>query len=99
MSSSLSDRTKGDRERESNPLGGVTSKYPGPRARISRDQKLPWWRRVLPVIASHRAAFITAIGLSFVSLVFQVLVPNMLSGDIDYRSEEHTSELQSLRHL
>ena len=95
MSSSLSDLTKGDRERESNPLGGVTSKYPGPRARISRDQKLPWWRRVLPVIASHRAAFITAIGLSFVSLIFQVLVPNMLSGDIDYTLEKHLHSLHT----
>jgi ATP-binding cassette subfamily B protein len=93
MSSSLSDRTTRVRESDSNPLGGVTSKYPGPRAQISRDQELPWWRRVLPVIASHRATFIFAIGLSFVSLIFQVLVPNMLSGDIDNTLEKH---LQSL---
>ncbi len=66
------------------PLGGVRSRYPGPRARISRDARLPWWRRVLPVIGSHRATFAAAIGLSFVSLVFQTLVPNMLNGAIDH---------------
>jgi ATP-binding cassette, subfamily B, bacterial len=68
----------------SSPLGGVRSKYPGPQARISRDSSLTWWRRVLPVIGSHRATFATAIGLSFVSLVFQTLVPNMLNGAIDH---------------
>jgi len=64
---------------KANPLGGVRSKYPGPKARISRDQNLAWWRRILPIIASHRATFITSIVLSFVSLVFQTLVPNMLN--------------------
>jgi len=64
---------------KANPLGGVRSKYRGPRARISRDPSLPWWSRILPIIASHRLTFFTAIGLSFVSLVFQTLVPNMLN--------------------
>ncbi|HVA52979.1 MAG TPA: ABC transporter ATP-binding protein [Acidimicrobiales bacterium] len=93
MSSSLSKRPARVRESDSNPLGGVTSKYPGPRAQISRDQRLPWWRRVLPVIASHRVAFIVAIGLSFVSLIFQVLVPYMLSTDIDNTLERHLNSL------
>jgi ATP-binding cassette subfamily B protein len=78
-----------------NPLGGVHSKYPGPRFEISRDQNLSWWRRVLPVIQSHRATFITAIVLSFVSLVFQVLVPNMLSDDIDNTFVKHISSLHT----
>ena len=43
-----------------------------------------WWRRVLPVIASHRVSFSVAIGLSFVSLVLQTLVPNLLNGAIDH---------------
>ncbi len=42
-----------------------TLDYPGPRARVRRDPSLAWWRRVLPVIRAHRAAFIAAIGLSF----------------------------------
>jgi ATP-binding cassette subfamily B protein len=78
-----------------NPLGGVTSKYPGPRREISRDQSLSWWRRVLPVIQSHRRTFITAIVLSFVSLIFQVFVPNMLSNDIDHTFVKHAASLHS----
>ena len=96
MASSLSSRPKRDREQESaNPLGGITSKYPGPRNEISRNQNLSWWRRVLPVIQSHRLTFITAIVLSFVSLVFQVLVPNMLSDDISHTFVHHITSLHS----
>ena len=93
MSSSLSERAKLDRESSVNPLGGVTSKYPGPRHQISRDQSLAWWRRVLPVIQSHRATFVTAIVLSFMSLIFQVLIPNMLSNDIDHTFVRHLASL------
>ena len=83
-----------DRE-PANPLGGVTSRYPGPRAQISRDRNLAWWRRVLPVIASHRVTFTFAIGLSFVSLVLQTLVPNMLNGAIDHGLVRHSSALHT----
>src|SRR5580698_11517535 len=98
MASFLSSRSERVRERErgqdsANPLGGVRSKYPGPRHEISRDQSLTWWRRVLPVIQSHRVTFVTAIVLSFVSLVFQVLVPNMLSNDIDHTFVHHVASL------
>jgi ATP-binding cassette subfamily B protein len=96
MASSLSSRPKRVREQESaNPLGGITSKYPGPRNEISRNQDLTWWRRVLPVIQSHRFTFVTAIVLSFVSLIFQVLVPNMLSNDIDHTFVRHVTSLHS----
>jgi ATP-binding cassette, subfamily B, bacterial len=102
VSFSLSDRfaRAGEDEKDplggpANPLGGVHSKYPGPRFEISRDQRLSWWRRVLPVIQSHRGTFITAIVLSFVSLVFQVLVPNMLSDDIDNTFIKHIGVLHT----
>jgi ATP-binding cassette subfamily B protein len=95
MSSSLSERSKQVREGEANPLGGVTSTYPGPRAQISTNHNLSWWRRILPVIESHRLTFFVAIGLSFVSLVFQVLVPNMLSSDIDNTLIKHVTSLHN----
>jgi ATP-binding cassette subfamily B protein len=50
---------------------------------------------VLPVIQSHRFTFVTAIVLSFVSLIFQVLVPNMLSNDIDHTFVRHVASLHS----
>ena len=76
-----------------NPLGGVHSKYQGPHAIISPDKSLTWWRRILPVIASHRVAFIASISLSLVSLVFQTLVPNMLNNAIDNGLIRHTGNL------
>src|SRR5665213_2785373 len=96
MASFVSSRAERVREQESaNPLGGITSRYPGPRNEISRDPSLTWWRRVLPVIQSHRLTFVTAIVLSFVSLIFQVLVPNMLSNDIDHTFVKHVTSLHS----
>ncbi len=84
-----------DARADSNPLGGVYSTYPGSRAQISRDQGLPWWRRILPVVAAHRAAFIAAISLSFVSLVFQTLVPNLLNNAIDRDLVRHATSLHT----
>ena len=62
----------------------MRSAYEGPRVGISRDHRLAWWRRILPVIASHRLTFFVAIGLSFVSLIFQTLIPNMLNAAINH---------------
>ncbi len=71
----------------------MRSNYAGPLRRISRDRTLAWWRRILPVIASHRVTFIVAISLSFVSLVFQTLVPNMLNHAIDHSLIAHGGSL------
>ena len=65
------------------PYGGVRSKYKGARAQILPHQGQTWWRRILPVIASHRLTFIVAIVFSFLSLVLQTLVPNMMRNAID----------------
>ena len=90
---SLSTRDSSESHQDANPLGGVHSRYQGPRRRISRDRTLAWWRRILPVISSHRAAFITAISLSFASLVFQTLVPNLLNHAIDFSLVSHRASL------
>ena len=88
-----SSRAVAPEEVPANPLGGVTSNYPGPHARIAPDRDLTWWRRVLPVIASHRWSFVTAIGLSFASLILQTLVPNMLNGAISHALVAHSHAL------
>ena len=99
MTSSLSTRVSDGGEASqagaANPLGGVTSKYPGPKVPIARNRDLAWWRRILPVIASHRVTFGLSIGLSFVSLVFQTLVPNMLNGAIDHALVAHSNALHT----
>ena len=76
-----------------NPLGGVLSTYRGPRARVAGDATLAWWRRILPIIASHRVAFVTSIGLSLASLVFQTLVPNLLNAAVTNALARHTASL------
>ncbi len=81
-------------EEGANPLGGLRSRYPGPRARIAADAGQPWWRRVLPVIVSHRGPFVASISLAFVSSVLQVLVPNMLNGDVDNVLLRHEGSLR-----
>ena len=78
---------------DANPLGGVRSSYPGPRAQISRDARLTWWRRILPIIASHRVTFISSIVLSFASLIFQTLIPYLLNGAITNALEKHAASL------
>ena len=94
MASSLFLGASGEDPPESaNPLGGVRSRYEGPRAPVARDASLAWWRRIQPVIAAHRVTFFLAIGLSFVSLIFQVLIPNMLNRAIDHDLVAHSSAL------
>lgn len=78
---------------ESNPLGGHRSSYPGPRAAIARDPALAWWRRVLPIILAHRWSFALAVGLSFVSLIFQTLVPNQLNTALTDNVMHHRGSL------
>jgi ATP-binding cassette subfamily B protein len=87
--------TPGGNGESTNPLGGVCSKYEGPRVRILRDPTLSWWRRILPVIASHRLTFLVAIFLSFVSLIFQTLVPNMLNVAIEKGLVRHSAALHN----
>jgi len=91
---SLLPRSRANQETEANPLGGVLSTYPGPRAQISSDSTLPWWRRILPIIASHRVSFVAAIVLSFASLIFQTLVPNMLNNTITNVLQKHSGSLR-----
>ncbi|MDH2902997.1 MAG: ABC transporter ATP-binding protein [Actinomycetota bacterium] len=93
MPHSLLPRSPALEENGANPLGGVRSTYPGPRAYISRDSNLPWWRRILPIIASHRLPFIASIVLSFASLIFQTLVPNLLNNAITNSLENHVAAL------
>lgn len=86
-------RSREGPESDANPLGGVRSSYRGPRAQISRDPRLTWWRRVMPIIASHRITFIISIVLSFASLIFQTLIPNLLNGAITNALEKHSASL------
>ena len=58
-------------------------RYLPPSATIDPDRSLRWWRRILPILKTRRWAFLVALTLSFVSLIFQVEVPNLLNQAIN----------------
>ena len=64
-----------------------------PRATIDPDKSLPWLRRVMPIMGAHKGIFITSLVASFVGLVLQVLVPNLLNHAITNSIQHHTVPL------
>jgi ATP-binding cassette subfamily B protein len=69
------------------------SRYGRPRAGIDPDPSKTWLRRALPVLGAHRGIFITSLVLSFVGLILQVQVPNLLNRAIDNSVQGHTVPL------
>ncbi len=72
---------------------GNTSPYKPPRAQIDPDRKKSWLRRTWPVLKAHRLTMVTALVLSFVSLLIQVQIPNLLNNAITNSLEHHTTPL------
>ena len=64
-----------------------------PRATIDPDKSLSWLRRALPIMGAHKGIFITSLVASFVGLVLQVLVPNLLNHAITNSIQSHTVPL------
>jgi len=60
-----------------------------PRASIDPDRSLSWLRRALPIMKAHKGIFITSLVLSFVGLVLQVQIPNLLNNAINNSIEGH----------
>jgi ATP-binding cassette, subfamily B, bacterial len=59
----------------------VSAQYGPPRAAIDPDSTKSWLRRAMPVVLSHKATFITALTMSFLGLVLQVHIPQILGQD------------------
>jgi ATP-binding cassette subfamily B protein len=57
----------------------IESRYPPPRATIDADRGQSWLRRARPIVLSHKWTLLTALVLSFVGLVLQVQIPNLLN--------------------
>jgi ATP-binding cassette, subfamily B, bacterial len=62
---------------------GITSNYKRPKATIDPDSSKSWLRRAYPIVAAHKLSFLTAVILSFVGLVLQVQIPDLLNHAID----------------
>jgi ATP-binding cassette subfamily B protein len=71
----------------------IESRYRPPRATIDPEQSKSWLRRALPIVRSHKRTLLTALILSFVALVLQVQIPNLLNQAVTNSLEHHTVPL------
>jgi ATP-binding cassette subfamily B protein len=61
----------------------VKAEYPPPRATIDPDRAKSWLARALPVVLAHKRSFVVALTASFVGLVLQVQIPQLMNEAID----------------
>ena len=72
---------------------GIESRYRPPRAWIDPDKSKSWLGRARPIVLSHKLTLVTALGLSFVALLLQVQIPNLLNNAVTNSLERHTVPL------
>ncbi len=72
---------------------GNASRYNPPRAWIDGDQSKSWLRRALPIVLARKKTLFSALGLSFVSLLLQVQIPNLLNSAVNNSLEQQTTPL------
>ena len=72
---------------------GNSSRYNPPRAWIDRDRGKGWLRRALPIVLARKRTLFSALGLSFVSLMLQVQIPNLLNSAVNHSLQHHTTPL------
>jgi len=72
---------------------GITSRYAPPPATIDPDRSKSWIGRARPVVVSHKRTLMTALILSFVALVLQVQIPNLLNDAVTNSLQRHTVPL------
>ena len=93
MSATVDDRGIGAPGAPPLGTGSVTSRYAAPRATIDPDQEKSWIGRARPVVLAHKATLATALILSFVGLVLQVQIPNLLNQAVTNSLQKHTVAL------
>jgi ATP-binding cassette subfamily B protein len=72
---------------------GNTSRYNPPRAWIDRDHDKSWLRRAMPIVLARKKTLFTALGLSFLSLLLQVQIPNLLNSAVNNSLQHHHTPL------
>ncbi|BEL08070.1 hypothetical protein Q0Z83_062610 [Actinoplanes sichuanensis] len=65
-----------------------------PRAGIHPDPTKSWLRRAWPIVRAHRALLITSLTLSFLGLIVQVQIPDLVRIGIDQALVEQTEGLE-----
>jgi ATP-binding cassette subfamily B protein len=69
------------------------SPYHAPRATIDPDRSRSWLRRAMPIVRSHKITLASSLVLSFVGLVLQVQIPDILNGAVTNSLQRHTVPL------
>jgi ATP-binding cassette subfamily B protein len=72
---------------------GIKSRYRAPRAWIDPDQSKSWLGRAWPIVLSHKRTLLTALILSFLALLLQVQIPNLLNNAVTNSLQRHTVPL------
>ena len=57
------------------------ARYAAPKAGIDTDRQKTWLRRTIPIVMAHKLMFATSLVASFVGLVLQVQIPNIIGTD------------------
>jgi ATP-binding cassette subfamily B protein len=93
VSATVDDRGVTGRRRRAPDAGSVTSRYRPPRATIDPDRGKSWIGRARPVVMAHKRTLLTALTLSFLGLVLQVQIPNLLNEAVTNSVQKHTVPL------
>ena len=72
---------------------GIESRYKAPKAWIDPDRSKSWTARALPIMMSHKLTLATALSTSFVALLLQVQIPNVLNDAVTNSLQRHTVPL------
>jgi ATP-binding cassette, subfamily B, bacterial len=72
---------------------GIESRYRPPKGTIDPDKSKSWIGRAWPVVMSHKATLVTALVLSFVALLLQVQIPNLLNDAVTNSLQRHSVPL------
>jgi ATP-binding cassette, subfamily B, bacterial len=72
---------------------GIVSRYKRPRATIDANADHTWLRRARPLVLSHKWTLLTALTMSFIGLLLQVQLPNVLNHAITNSLQKHTAPL------
>jgi ATP-binding cassette subfamily B protein len=90
----LRPRPKGPPEKGTRfvPIAEEARNEPPP-AGIDPDKSLSWLRRAMPIMKAHKGIFITSLVMSFIGLVFQVQIPNLLNHAITNSIVSHSVHL------
>ncbi len=75
------------------PALTIASRYRRPGVTIDPDRSKSWLGRARPIVAAHKRTLVTALVLSFVALVLQVQIPNLLNEAVTNSLQRHTVPL------